>query len=307
MCIPVEPERTDPKSDLREINEPLPNSPVDEFFVKLKHDFRRPKPSEEAVAAALHAIQSLTGNAVSQHVDAKANSRAGERCPKCGAGNSGLDRFCGYCGTSLARSDKFATKTEGLQNSTSQEQHVYHHHYHHHYFPRTHEGTPAGAKADPLWMRATSATPRLQGADETVAAIQKLVQDWSLCCNLKRLDDLMNLYSSDAIVLRPNVAPAHGSLAIRQLLNAALESGLGDVGLECDDIGIVGDIACITGGSGMLVPIAAGEQQEETGKYLIVARREEGEWKIVADSWCMDTASTAVQSAAILPMRVPRK
>src|SRR5260370_13792980 len=47
-------------------DDPLPNSAVDDFFVKMNHDFRRPKPSEEAVAAALHAIQALARD-VAEH------------------------------------------------------------------------------------------------------------------------------------------------------------------------------------------------------------------------------------------------
>jgi len=305
MALLVNSNGPDPKKE--QSDEPLPNSAVDEFFVKMKHDFRRPKPSEEAVAVALHAIQTLTGAAAVEPGSAKAAAGTnGEECPKCGAANSGLNRFCGYCGALLGRAEKPVTKVEGPQNGSTPGQHFYHHHFHHHYFPDS-QGKDSANKVV-TWTGGSSAAPQSDAEAALESAIQKLVQEWSVRCNSKRLDDLVELYSSDAIVLRPNVAPAHGSSAIRQLLNTALESGLGEVELDCADIGVVGDIACLTGRSKMLVPVAAGRRHEETGKYLMVARREQGEWKIVADSWCMDSAQirSAAQNAVVPFVRTPR-
>jgi uncharacterized protein (TIGR02246 family) len=288
-----------------EINsdEPLPNSAADEFFVKMNRDFRRPKPSEEAVAAALHAIQTLAGDAAEHNVEATAVANAsaddfpaespGARCPKCRAVNSGSNRFCGFCGTLLARHEKPAGKAASPASSlvrgtqpeqTPPEQHIHHHHYH--YFSESmakHSFGDANATLTGELAASQSTDP---AAAET--AIQKLVSDWTLCCNSKRLEDLLALYSPDAIVLRANVAPAHGRSAIRQLLQTALQAGLGDVELDCADAGVLGDIACLTGRSRMLVPTAPGKRHEEIGKFLIVARRESGTWKILADSWCID-------------------
>ena len=302
----------DPDSKKEPEDVPLPNSAVDAFFVKMKHDFRRPKPSEEAVAVALQAIQKITGEAVLEHNDTKAFVReSGDGCPRCGAVNSGANRFCGYCGALLGRTEKTVTKSgvkpEGVAGLSTQ--HFYHHHYHHHYFLDAQGKALAenGASVVP-----TGNPPVAQPSEDTShaeAAIQRLVQDWSVFCNSKRLDDLVALYSADAIVLRPNEAPAHGVTAIRQLLEADLQAGLAEVDLECADSGIVGEIACLTGRCKMLVPLAAAKRTEQTGKYLMVARRERGEWKIVADSWSMDTTPRipASANAAVLPMRAPRK
>ena len=297
-------------------DELLPNSTADEFFDRMKHDFRRPKPSQEAVASALQAIQKLAGDVALQHASTAQRTASEEKCPKCGASNTTLNRFCGYCGALLGRSEKSETKPDIGQSPPQASaqpsiQHLYHHHYHHHYFP---DSKPAlGANCGPaaeLWADDTSTSSiSHEVSDDAETAIQKLIKNWSVYCNSKRLDDLVALYSSDAIVLRPNVAPAHGSEGVRKLLQAALESGLGDVELDCADIGIVGDFACLTGRSKMLAPVAAAKRREETGKYLIVARREDGKWKIVADSWCMDSpkARPAQQSAAVLHIRAQSK
>lgn len=123
------------------------------------------------------------------------------------------------------------------------------------------------------------------------------------------MDELMELYSSDSIVLRPNSDPAHGKDALRKVIEAGIESGVGDVQLECAEIGIVGDFACLTGQSKMLFPTAPAKRQEATGKYLIVVRRESGQWKIVADSWCMDSPKVIGTSTGIAtsPARSQRK
>lgn len=300
-------------------DEPLPNSAVDDFFVKMNHDFRRPKPSEEAVAAALHAIQTLAGDAAERDAesaaldDSSTEDLAGEPCPKCHAMNSGTNRFCGFCGQLLARHDKPATPApqpnallrERPHPEPPREQHIHHHH--HHYFSESTSIAKHSFGDANATLTGELAAPQTDAA-AAEAAIQKLVTDWTLCCNSKRLDDLLALYSPDAIVLRANVAPAHGRAAIRQLLQAALHSGLGDVELDPADAGVLGDIACLTGKSRMLVPTAPGQRHEETGKFLLVARRESGAWKILADSWCIDVSVKPATSptAPVVSPRTPR-
>jgi len=301
----LEPERSREEQD-----EPSPNPSADEFFDRIKHDFRRPKPSEESVASAVQAIQKLTGEAAVEQAPTTFSLDVDERCPKCSASNSGMNRFCGYCGAAMVRPEKSRARS---QPNPSEKRHIYHHHYHHHYFSE--EDKHSGNSPDILGSPGTSV-----GGDKTESAppsdqveadadveksIQILVRNWSVCFNSKRLDDLMGLYSSDAIVLRPNSASAHGQTAIRNLFQLAVDAGFGDVELDCVDIGMVGDFACLTGRSKMLVPTAPAKRHEESGKYLLVARREGGEWKIVADSWCMDApkAPSASATAPVLPMR----
>src|SRR5713101_2514586 len=160
---------------------PLPNSAVDAFFVKMKHDFRRPKPSEEAVAVALQAIQKITAETVLEHNST--NEGAGETgvgCPRCGALSSGVNRFCGYCGALLGRTEKAASKREvtaegAPPGSSVQEQHIHHHHYHHHYFLDSEGNTLLGSAALPAG-KAPAASPS-ENTENAEAAIQRLVQD----------------------------------------------------------------------------------------------------------------------------------
>lgn len=277
-----------------EDNELLPNSAVDEFFSKMNRDLRRPKPSEEAVAVALQAIQTLAADAAleeshrSEAVDAPAvepgNPPARLECPKCGGVISGTNRFCGFCGTPLDKAGLAPVKAAAPQAAL--DQHIYHHHHHYHHFPEstsesTTESVPSGAPTPPAGLEpAEVATAE--------AALRRLMQRWTMAYNAKRLDEVTSLYSNEAIVLRPSMLPVRGRAGVREHLSGAIQSGLGDMQLDCTDIGVLGEIACLSGRNRMLMPVAAANRQERTGKFFVVARREGADWKILADSWCMD-------------------
>ncbi len=204
---------SDPKDDsqhdpngLRNLSgdELLPNSAADEFFDRMKHDFRRPKPSQEAVASALQAIQKLAGDVALQHASKVQATVSEEKCSKCGAANTTLNRFCGYCGALLGRSEKSETKPEIGQNppQTAAQpsiQHLYHHHYHHHYFP---DSKPAlGANGEPateLWAGDSPTAPvSHEVSDDGETAIQKLIKNWSVHSEThKKLERLLQLQTS---------------------------------------------------------------------------------------------------------------
>src|SRR5208282_1157012 len=90
------------------------------------------------------------------------------------------------------------------------------------------------------------------------AAVRKLTQDWAQACNSKQLDDLVELYGADAIVLRPNVPPVRGTAAIREFFFGLLDAGLGEVDLEPLRVEVFGDIAYEAGRCKMLVPFTMG-------------------------------------------------
>jgi len=118
---------------------------------------------------------------------------------------------------------------------------------------------------------------------------RQVAHDWAQACNTRHLDDVVELYSSDATLIRPNVLPIRGAAAIREFLFAALEAGLGDVEMDTLRTEIFGEIAIDVGRCKMLVPVAMGKRREERGKYLLVmARQPAGRWKIVADCWSTD-------------------
>ena len=58
------------------------------------------------------------------------------------------------------------------------------------------------------------------------AAVRRVTQEWVLACNTKHLDDVLELYGADSIVLRSNYPPMRGAAAVREFFYGALDTGL---------------------------------------------------------------------------------
>jgi ketosteroid isomerase-like protein len=277
------------------------NPSVDDLFRRLKQDLRQPKPGNESIAAALQAVQRLASQV---DTDASASAAAeiavSRTCLSCGSPNPVENRFCAICGVpqqdAPAHEPQARSAVSSKPESQPAGQHHYHHHYHHHYFSSPEGGVPP-AGFEP---RATSGAPVARdvharvppggGASLTRAetAVRKLTQDWMVACNGKQLDDLVELYAVDAVVLRPNVPPVRGTAAIREFFFGVLDAGLGEVDMEPLRVETFGDVAYEAGRCKMLVPFTMGKRREERGKYLLTLARQAGDWKILADCWSSD-------------------
>ncbi len=271
---------------------------VDEFFTQLQSEMRRPDLSQEAIASAFQAIQKLAlDSGVDEAVQPSAarSATGADVCPSCNAPVRGAGRFCSACGVPLQA--PAGQSAYGPANTPMQAgEHHYHHHYHHHYFPAAHGVAPAGAPDQRVPATAAqreAGRPRGHSGGTSFsraeAAVRRMTQDWAQACNTKQLDDLVELYSNDALVLRANFPPIRGTSAVREFFVAALDSGLGDAEFEPLRVEIFGDVAFEAGRYKTLAPIAVGKRREERGKYLIVfARQAAGDWKAMVDCWSSD-------------------
>jgi uncharacterized protein (TIGR02246 family) len=181
------------------------------------------------------------------------------------------------------------------------EAHHYHHHYHHHYFPGGQEGMGTRPGAEPVRndpVRELRPTAALRGdMSRAEAAVRRITHEWVLACNTKHLDDLLDLYVADALVLRSNCPPIRGAAAVREFFFGALDAGLGEVEVEPLRVEVVGDMAYEAGRCKALIPSASGKRREERGKYLwVCARQNNGEWKLAADCWSSDLTLTTLES-----------
>ncbi len=320
-----------------------PASPVeDENNRRLFPEMRRPKPNQEAIAAALQAMQRLTMKMDSETAVEETTPQtllsSSAACPSCGHQNRHGNKFCGMCGLPLdsagqqshagsATSEPAAldspdetiaslvkelTQTQAAAQQahevhppegTASAAHHYHHHYHHHYF----EGGVEGAVAAPRGVAPDSAreADRLRIAaaakgepmSRHEAAVRRLTQEWVLACNTRQLDELIDLYSPDALVLRSNFPLLRGAAAVREFFHSALESGLGEVEVEPIRVEVVGDLAHEVGRYSALVPGTTGKRREERGKYLwVFAKQSGGEWKLISECWSSDLTLTNVES-----------
>ena len=301
---PSEPEESQ-TGDVRE------NPELDEFFQRLPANFRWPKPSDDAVAAAVEAIQRMSGGSDVDEPAAESGPETNYNCAGCGGELPSAARFCVWCGLA---------KNAGAPGASSQPQSGGQHHYHHHY----HHFASGKATAGPAMSTAEVATtaprgkasPALSGGtgnSRAEIAVRQVVQDWAQACNTKHLDDVLELYAADATLIRANVPPVRSVPAIREFMFSLLEAGLGDVEMESLRTDVMGEVAMDLGRCKMLVPVAMGKRREERGKYLIVmVRQPAGVWKIVADCWTSDlvVGAPAVPEAArkgTEPVVSPRK
>jgi ketosteroid isomerase-like protein len=301
---------------------PVQGAEIEELYRRLQPAARRGKsPSSEPVAAAMDAVQQLTTamdaeNAVNDMAKDLVVDSATVACAACGYRNRRGNRFCGKCGGALSDAspaaitpnpqnlaqfpDPFA-ELQGnppLNSSGANESHHYHHHYHHHYFNGTPEGNYPRAASEPVREDKLRPNPAMRGdMSRAEAAVRRVTQEWVLACNTRHLDDLLELYASDAMVLRSNYPPIRGAAAIREFFFGALDAGLGEVEVEPLRVDIVGDLAYEAGRCKALIPSSTGKRREERGKYLwVFTRQPNTEWKLAADCWSSDLTLSMLES-----------
>jgi uncharacterized protein (TIGR02246 family) len=289
-------------------------------------EMRRPKPSQDSIAAALQAVQRLAAETdVEESTEDAATEFSGHTvsglCPICGYQNREGSKFCGMCGLPvneieeskhelpaserghsfpLLEAPEAAAPRMPRSAEAAHGTHHYHHHYHHHYFPAGQESAfvrpPAESSREADKLRLTAAA-KGESMSRAEAAVRRLTQEWVLACNTRQLDDLLDLYITDALLLRSNLPPVRGATAVREFFFSALDTGLGEVEVEPTRVEVVGDMAYEAGRCKALVPSATGKRREERGKYLwVFSRQSNGEWKLAADCWSSDLTLAGQES-----------
>ncbi len=299
------------------------NDQVDQLLRKLNPEMKRAKPGPEALAAALEAVERLAAEAdaadAADDLEQKLAVEPGSTvCTVCGYRNREQTKFCSMCGVAISAGESPAGERPQPQSlihppaafvpepnpiaprPSPNDSHHYHHHYHHHYFYGGQEGGFARAGGDLAVREEKLRSPNaaMRGdMSRAEAAVRRVTQEWVLACNTKHLDDMLELYISDAMVLRSNYPAMRGAAAVREFLHGALETGFGEVDMEALRVEIVGDLAYEAGRFKALVPSAVGKRREERGKYLWVCQRQTGgEWKIAADCWSSDLTLSNLES-----------
>jgi uncharacterized protein (TIGR02246 family) len=278
-------------------------------------EMRRPK-HQDSIAAALQAVQRLAAETdVEESTEDAATELSGRKvsglCPVCGYQNREGNKFCAMCGLPVDQIEESKHEVSASERERSfapleaqpaprmprareapHGTHHYHHHYHHHYFPAGQESAfvrpPAEISREADKLRLTAAA-KGESMSRAEAAVRRLTQEWVLACNTRQLDDLLDLYITDALVLRSNLPPVRGATAVREFFFSALDTGLGEVEVEPARVEVVGDMAYEAGRCNALVPSATGKRREERGKYLwVFSRQSNGDWKLAADCWSSD-------------------
>jgi uncharacterized protein (TIGR02246 family) len=323
---------------------PVTGAELQDLYRRIQPEMRRGRPNTDALAAAMEVVQRLAAEVDAEDaVEDTGSNFATEvktiACQLCGYRNRQGNKFCGRCGASVEEAEQAVSRSGGPEDPevsepmaaqpnalaeperlptsgpTGNETHHYHHHYHHHYFPGPAEGAypratepardPAREAAREDKLRSTAAALR-GDLSRAEAAVRAVTQEWVLACNTKHLDDLLELYSPDALVLRSNIPPIRGAAAVREFFFGALDAGLGDIEIDPLRVDVSGDLAYEAGRCKALTPSAAGKRREERGKYLWVLQKQpNGEWQIVADCWSSDLTLSTLESD--VPANIPIK
>ena len=116
-------------------------------------------------------------------------------------------------------------------------------------------------------------------------AIERATAQMAAAMNSGRVDDAIQLYTTDAIVLAPNAPPMVGHGAIRQFWQAVAGMKMSGVSLTLDQLEVHGDVAIETGSYTMtLTPPGSPDPVNDRGKYMVVWKRQsDGSWKIHRD------------------------
>jgi uncharacterized protein (TIGR02246 family) len=102
---------------------------------------------------------------------------------------------------------------------------------------------------------------------------------------------LTALYTSDAVVMAPNMKRLEGHNAIRGLWQNFFDAGVSDIDLNTEELNIEGPRASEVGRFSLTAPDGKGGRVTAHGKYIILWQKHgNGAWRLHRDIWNNDPA-----------------
>ncbi len=127
--------------------------------------------------------------------------------------------------------------------------------------------------------------PADAGAAAAEAAIRAGTTAWNDAYNAGDVEKIVALYSEDTVVMPPYVPAISGRDALKAYLTKDMAAAK-TAGLVAKDgtssVGVSGDLAWHAGSSSV---VDAAGKTVETGSYIEVWRRTNGQWRMVRDIW----------------------
>ena len=127
------------------------------------------------------------------------------------------------------------------------------------------------------------------------AAIEAVNAKFGAAWGKKDAAAVTALYTANATLLPPNVARVTGAEAILEFWKAALAAAPPAAKLTSTEVEAHGDTAHEVGTYQMF---ASDGKVVDTGKYVVVWKREGGQWKLHRDIWNSDMAPAAMYIAS---------
>lgn len=139
-------------------------------------------------------------------------------------------------------------------------------------------------------LTVVSMAPRAQTTDARAgidATNRKFEAGWAS----KDAAAVAALYTADAIVMPPNGPVAKGSQAVLAMWKGALAGVPGPIRLITSEVTAHGDLAHEVGTYEMS---GAGGKVADTGKFIVIWKKEGGQWKLHRDIWNSDTPAAGM-------------
>ena len=96
---------------------------------------------------------------------------------------------------------------------------------------------------------------------------------------------IAELYSADALLLPPNAEKIYGKNGIKEFWAGAIKMGATDVVLTSVHVFLMGYYACEIGHYNLTIEPQNIPTIEDKGKYLVIWKEEDGNWKLYIDIW----------------------
>ena len=122
--------------------------------------------------------------------------------------------------------------------------------------------------------------------EETLSAIKANNERFMRAFEQADADAIAALYTTDARLLPPNQPMLAGTDAIKQFWQGMLRLNIKQPRLETVEVAEQrDDLACELGRYSFTIPLPDGGSVTDVGKYLVVWKREAGDWKLHLDIW----------------------
>jgi len=126
-----------------------------------------------------------------------------------------------------------------------------------------------------------SAITTCSTGNDLAAEIRETNQQFMNAFQQRDAAQVGSLYSAEALLLPPDTNMLQGTEAIIRFWKGAMDMGITEVVLKTSSVEGLGAGAVEVGEYNLIV----GAGIVNTGKYLVVWRREDGRWKLHRDIW----------------------
>jgi ketosteroid isomerase-like protein len=121
-----------------------------------------------------------------------------------------------------------------------------------------------------------------------VPELSKLAADFGAAVTAGQAAKVAALYTADASFMPPNEPAIRGAAAIQGWFQKQIDGGVTKLQLTPTESRITGDVAFETGTYTVSVKPKTGPPITDTGKYIVMLRKESGGWKISHDIFNSD-------------------